>query len=248
MKSKIIALLCSAICLAGLICLGTGCEPQQVKKGILKLNLTDAPADYEEVFITFTRISVHRSECIDNATDNCTDNTTDNSSLTALFKNNGKGKDNQTDDNSTDGDDDGSDGDDDNSTDNATDDSGWIVISTDEQGFDLLKLQNGKFDLLAEASLDAGKYTQIRLKITDALDNNSEPKTYVKVDGVKYPLVVPSGTRSGLKLTHPFTITGDNETVLYLDFDAEKSVNQTGSGIYKLKPTIKVLTEPPAVQ
>ena len=49
--------------------------------------------------------------------------------------------------------------------------------------------------------------------------------------------------------TSPFFFNpGDNETVRYLDFDAEKSVNQTGSGTYKLKPAIKVLTEPPVVK
>ncbi|MEI6126593.1 MAG: DUF4382 domain-containing protein [Pseudomonadota bacterium] len=213
MKSKITALFFTALAVFILMYLGTGCELPQAKKGLLKLNLTDAPANYEEVFITFNQISVHYEVGIDNATDNATDNSTDNDTDTG--------------------------------TDNATGKEGWIVISNEEQGFDLLQLQEGKVDLLAQASLDAGKYTQIRLKITDATDNNSEPKTYVKVDGVKYPLVVPSGTKSGLKLTHPFTITGDNETVLYLDFDATKSVNQTGSGKYNLKPTIKVLTEPP---
>lgn len=249
MKSKRIALLCTILCVAGLIYIGTGCEPLQSKKGTLKLNLTDAPANYEEVFITFTQISVHRGEGIDNATDNATDNSTDNASKAVLFKDNDNGKDNKPDDNNTDLDeDDDVDNGTEDTSDNETDESGWIIISKDEQGFDLLKFQEGRFDLLAQASLDAGIYTQIRLKITDGTDNNSEPKTYVKVDGVKYPLVVPSGTTSGLKLTHPFTITGDNETVLYLDFDASKSVNQTGSGKYHLKPTIKVSTEPPKAQ
>ncbi len=124
-----------------------------------------------------------------------------------------------------------------------TDDAGWIIVSDEEQGFDLLLLQDGKFELLAEAELDTGKYTQIRLKITDELDENDEPKTYVVVDGEKYALTVPSGTKSGLKLTHGFNIESDTETVLYIDFDADKSVNQTGNGEYKLKPTIKVMTE-----
>ena len=32
------------------------------------------------------------------------------------------------------------------------------------------------------------------------------------------------------------------ETVLTIDFDAEKSVVKTGNGEYKLKPVIKVIT------
>lgn len=227
MRAKIIGL--SIALLLVVLYGGLGCDTGQKTTGTLRLNLTDAPGQHEEVYITFTEVSVHRGE----AQDNCTDNATDNCTALALKKDNdngnGKGKDT---DNQTD-------------LDNATDQEGWLVISDQEQGFDLLKLQDGKFDLLAESELAAGVYTQIRLKITDGLDNESDPKTYVKVDGEKHPLIVPSGTKSGLKLVHPFTITADNETVLYLDFDAEESVNQTGSGTYKLKPTIKVLTDLP---
>jgi hypothetical protein len=215
------------------------------KLGILKINLTDAPAEYEEVYITFTEVSIHKGE--DNNSDmldvaerkNGDDNETDD-------------EDNETDDgdNETDDDQDDDDDDDDNDEDDDGEDNGggWIILSDEEQGFDLLTLQNGNFDLLAEAALEAGVYTQIRLKIDDGEDENGEPKTYVKVDGVKHALTIPSGTKSGLKLIHPFTITADNETVLYIDFDAEKSVKQTGNGRYQLKPTISILTELPSTQ
>ena len=52
-------------------------------------------------------------------------------------------------------------------------------------------------------------------------------------------------TASGLKLTHGFTIESDNETTLFIDFNTDKSLHQTGAGDYKLKPTIKVLDELP---
>ncbi len=211
-KTTIIATLCSAA--AVLYCI-IGCE-QPSLKGLLTLNLTDAPANYEHVYITFTEVSIHKAvadnETVQVGTDNQTDNATDN----------GTAFDNETDTG-----------------------SGWIVINTEEQGFDLLELQDGNFDLLAQAELATGKYTQIRLKITDAVDESGNPKTYVAVDNETYPLTVPSGTKSGLKLTKPFTIEPEGETVLYLDFDASKSVKQTGSGKYKLQPTIKVLTELP---
>jgi len=224
MKPKTTIGLLTCILIAGCLYAGAGCNMPETAKGTLTLNLTDAPGEYESVYITFTEVSVHRGESQDNSTQ------------VTLFRD----SDNESEaDNETDTD-----------TDNQTaaDDDGWIVISSEEQGFDLLTLRNGAFDLLAQAKLDAGVYTQVRLKITDATDDSGEPKTYVQVDGEKYPLVVPSGTKSGLKLTRHFTITGDNETVLYLDFDAEKSVRQTGSGTYHLKPTIKILTEPPQGQ
>ena len=62
-------------------------------------------------------------------------------------------------------------------------------------------------------------------------------------DKEKYPLIVPSGQQSGLKLIHPFRIITGATTSLFLDFNAEKSVLKTGNGQYKLKPTIAVLSE-----
>jgi hypothetical protein len=133
----------------------------------------------------------------------------------------------------------------DNNDDAVDGDGGWIVINDDEQTFDLLQLQDGKFDLLAQDDLTEGVYTQIRLKIADGNDENGDPKTYVKLagDDTKYPLIIPSGLQSGLKLIHPFRIMADSITVLYLDFNAEKSLIKTGNGQYKLKPTIAVLYE-----
>lgn len=187
MKTKIIIRIFSLI--IAIICFGLGCNLAK-RTGTLKINLTDQPGDYEEVYITFSEVSVHR----------------------------GEGQDNES-------------------------DAGWIIISDEEKGYDLLTLQDGNFDLLAEADLAAGTYTQIRLKIDDGEDQNGDFKTYVKIGGEKFPLIVPSGTKSGLKLIHPFRIEADNETVLYIDFDADKSVKQTGNGKYKLRPTISVLSD-----
>ncbi len=239
MKRKTISCLSAVIFCLGLFWLGIGCDQPypEGSTGSLIMNITDAPEEmarinpkkdtpedekYEQVYITFTEISVHKADA-DNETDysddddNETDNGT-NMSFIGIMDN-------------------------DNETDS---DAGWIVISSDEQGFDLMQLQDGAFDLLAQAELDAGKYTQVRLKITDEDDEDGEPKTYVMIEGEKHILTVPSGTKSGLKLTKGFTITADNETVLYLDFDAEKSVHKTGNNKYQMKPTIKILnTAPP---
>ncbi len=210
---------------AALFC--TGCEPQE--RGLLTMNLTNTETgaenndfnsmlrqvpgttDYEEVYITFTQVSVHKAE------DSYSDNETSDNSTEYSYT------DNETTDNSTD-----------------NDAGGWIIISDEEQGFDLMALRDGAFDLLAESELEAGKYTQIRLKISGDLDDAGDPKTYVRVDGEVMPLTVPSGAQSGLKLIKPFNITADSETILYIDFDAESSVVETGAGKYLLKPTIKV--------
>jgi hypothetical protein len=197
MKTKIFATM--FILFLGLVCFYTGCVLEET--GTLQINLTDDPAEYEEVYITFSEISVHQGE--EDAIEEETKN----------------------------GEDDGDDEDDVNG-------GNWIIISEEEQGFDLLTLQDGKFDLLATEDLDAGLYTQIRLKIVEG-----EDKTYITIGDDTYPLEVPSGTQSGLKLIHPFEIIEGGNTVLFLDFDAEKSVLKTGNDQYKLKPTIKILSQ-----
>jgi hypothetical protein len=63
----------------------------------------------------------------------------------------------------------------------------------------------------------------------------------VTVDGVSYPLQIPSGIQSGLKLTHAFTIEEDKLYQLTLDFDAERSVRPLGGTAYRLDPTIRVI-------
>jgi len=110
--------------------------------------------------------------------------------------------------------------------------SGWFVINDSTRYFDLLQLTNGASVLLGDTSLPAGQYTQIRLFIDDG--------SYVIDQGIKYDLEVPSGSQSGLKLIHQFTIESNKLYELLLDFNVEKSIVITGNGQYKLKPTIKV--------
>jgi hypothetical protein len=109
---------------------------------------------------------------------------------------------------------------------------GWLVINDTVRYFDLLQLTNGANVVLGDEFLPAGDYTQIRLILGD--DN------YLYNNGVKFPLEVPSGEQTGLKLIHPFSIQPDLLYELYLDFNVDKSIHLTGSGKYMLKPTIRV--------
>lgn len=110
--------------------------------------------------------------------------------------------------------------------------SGWFVINDSTRFFDLLQLTNGASVILGDTSLPAGQYTQIRLFIGDG--------SYVIDQGTKHDLEVPSGSQSGLKLIHQFTIEAGKLYELLLDFNVEKSIVITGNGKYKLKPTIRV--------
>lgn len=115
---------------------------------------------------------------------------------------------------------------------------GWIPVVDYVTGrvFDLLTLQNGKTADLGELSLEPGVYNQIRIHLSS--DNQ------IEVDEgngpTLKPLKIPSGQQTGIKLVHPFEVTKQGVTALTLDFNAEKSVIQTGKK-YQLKPTIKII-------
>ena len=110
--------------------------------------------------------------------------------------------------------------------------SGWFVINNTAATYDLLTLRNGASVVLGNNSLDAGHYTQIRLIIGTGSN--------VVIDGVTYPLEIPSGEQSGFKLNHSFVIEDGLLYELLLDFDAERSIVVTDNGQYKLKPVIRM--------
>lgn len=113
--------------------------------------------------------------------------------------------------------------------------SGWVILSQDTLAVNLLEFTNGNYAVLSDTVLSGGDYTQIRLLLTE---NNT-----VVVAGETHELEIPSGSTSGLKLNHPFTI---EEDVLYsatLDFDAERSIHVTGNGRYKMNPVIRVVVD-----
>lgn len=108
--------------------------------------------------------------------------------------------------------------------------TGWEVVKAAPTTYDLLTLRDGAFATLAVADVPAGAYTQIRLEIG--------PGSHVIVDGVTYPLEIPSGAQSGVKVIHPFTVPSDGLADLTLDFDAEKSIFQSADGRWRLRPTV----------
>ena len=111
--------------------------------------------------------------------------------------------------------------------------SGWIVVNSTTRTFDLLTLTNGASQILGDAPLNPGHYSQIRLKLAESCT--------VIVDGQTHPLEVPSGAQSGLKLNHPFDIEPSTLYEMTLDFDAMHSIHVTGNDRYKLSPVIRVV-------
>ena len=119
-----------------------------------------------------------------------------------------------------------------NETDN---ERGWQGLEVTPAVYDLLKLTNGEETLLGDIELPGGRLSQIRLKLGD---NNT-----VKVDDQLFPLSTPSAQQSGLKVQiHEILAEGITYKIV-LDFDAAKSVVESGNQSYSLKPVIRALTK-----
>ena len=95
---------------------------------------------------------------------------------------------------------------------------------------------------LGQTPLAAGHYTQLRLVL---VPNSGGPpfanSVIPSTTKIEEPLDTPSGIQTGIKLIHQFTVNSGQRVDLLLDFDACKSIVQTGNGKYKLKPVIKVI-------
>ena len=127
---------------------------------------------------------------------------------------------------------------------------GWTEITLNPpRKINLLDLNdptqpNFALDHLGEASLLAGHYTQLRLVLIPNSNNPNPPfANSVVLSGTttEIALETPSGIQSGIKLVHQFDVPSGQRVDLLLDFDACKSIVQTGANTYKLKPVIKVI-------
>lgn len=112
------------------------------------------------------------------------------------------------------------------------DGQGWIALNTYSGIYNLLDYSNGVDTLLATDQLPAGLVTQIRLIL--GTDNS------VELAGVNFPLATPSAQQSGLKLNINQQLSAGATYGLLLDFDAGRSIVQTGALTYILKPVIRV--------
>lgn len=151
-------------------------------------------------------------------------------------------------------------------TDAPVDDADAVVVSisavhlvgeddTDAQSFefdpprsiDLLALQGGLSDVLVgDQAVPVGTYPKLRLVVeasNPSCNNLTAPfPSYITIDGTDYPLVVPSGAQSGLKINGPIVVESGALAAYTVDFDLRKSIAQRGAtGCYNLRPTLRVV-------
>ena len=110
------------------------------------------------------------------------------------------------------------------------DTTGWVSLETERGVYNLLALQNGLTDTIAVGDVPEGILKEVRFILGS---NNT-----VKVGGEIKPLVVPSGSESGLKVKIDKKL-GETLNTFILDFDAALSVKEESDG-YKLRPVIKI--------
>ena len=113
---------------------------------------------------------------------------------------------------------------------NETDNSGWITV-VGEETIDLIQVK-GVEEVLGNATLSTGLYTQVRLSISNATAN---------IDNETHDLKIPS---KSIKFVHLFEIKPNETTSLLIDFDADKSIVEAGKK-YILNPVVKIVKEKP---
>jgi hypothetical protein len=199
--------------------------------GQLKIRITDAPApvDYiDEAWVTITRIDVLRCPDVSDGGDPNAAEPNDPNSVDDPNDPNQPGDPNGLDDDDEGDHDQGDDVDDDD------DDDGehhaerpWITVFDDPNGvpFDLMTLRNGRLADLIDAELPAGSYKQIRVFVDGG--------RVVLSDGREFPLHVPSGDSSGIKLRLKFEIVEGADTEMLLDFDLSRVFRPVPGGAFE---------------
>lgn len=109
--------------------------------------------------------------------------------------------------------------------------TGWVSLTTFPGVYNLLAYQNGVDTLLGTGIFPTQVVKEIRFVLG--------PNNTIKDAGVVYPLTIPSGSESGLKIKINKSLNATLETVI-IDFDAALSVKKEGPGDYKLRPVLKI--------
>ena len=109
--------------------------------------------------------------------------------------------------------------------------NGWVTLATNPGIYNLLSYQNGIDTLLATGTFPVQVVKEIRFILG--------PNNTIKNNGTIFPLTIPSGSESGLKIKFSKKLD-QTLNILLIDFDAAMSVSQNGSGSYILKPVIRI--------
>lgn len=115
------------------------------------------------------------------------------------------------------------------------------------QQIDLLQEQNGNAaSLLNGVSVPAGQYDWIRLMLNVGAQNVAA-NSYIQINGTQYPIIIPSGSQTGLKLVQGFTMTANQVANFTIDFVLQQAVTApngqmvNGLQAYLLRPALRLI-------
>jgi len=112
----------------------------------------------------------------------------------------------------------------------------WESLEMVRSGiYNLLEFTGGLDTLIGETILPAGTMSQMRLVLGG--------QNQIMKDSAYHALDTPSAQQSGLKFQINTSLEEGKVYRLWIDFDADSSVVETGNGQYKLKPVIRTHVE-----
>ena len=114
---------------------------------------------------------------------------------------------------------------------NQTEASGWMTVLEGSRVIDLLALSANETspqltEVLGNATLEAGKYNQVRITVESAMGVLAGTNTTV-------PITVNGGV---FRIVRPFEILANSTTYITIDFTLGEGVIKTGQGEYRTVP------------
>ncbi len=124
----------------------------------------------------------------------------------------------------------------------ADDDDDWVRhVLPEPLSVDLMTLQGmAAAELVVDLPVPTGDYKEIRLLVDDSDPANNQIELNF-VGGGPFPLDIPSGSSSGLKIEGDFTVGAERPTTLTADIDLLQSLVLVGPGDYRLHPVIRLV-------
>ena len=119
-------------------------------------------------------------------------------------------------------------------------DNGQVQLFSGSQTLDLLKLADFSELFAVSDDVPAGRYSKIRLQLSDLVLNDINPDTGSVIDSVR-PQLVGNG-KIDLNPRNSFLLAGGDVVFIELDFDMEKSlkITETGNGKLIIRPVVFV--------
>lgn len=119
-------------------------------------------------------------------------------------------------------------------------DQGQVVLFSGSQTLDLLKLADFSELFAVSDAVPPGRYSKIRLQLSDLVLNDINPDTGNVIDS-EQPQLVGNG-KIDLNPRNSFVLQGGDVIFIELDFDMEKSlkITETGNGKLIVRPVVFV--------